>query len=98
MGTKESEVKWTRGPHSVSDMNEVVSSNGGDLADCWSALAGIDEDEAKANAYLFAAAPDLYEALDALVNVVSDLNLDPSGHTIHAVNAADIALAKARGE
>jgi hypothetical protein len=58
----------------------------------------FDEDEIarcelKANAHLIAASPDLYEALKLLRGCVSTV-LTP----FEATNAADAALAKARGE
>lgn len=66
-------------------------------ADEWDdciALAGLNHNESEANAHLMAAAPDLYEALDALVNEVSTYG-SADGEIIIAASAA---LAKARGE
>jgi hypothetical protein len=93
MGTEKSEVKWSPGPWwVVVDENEVMSSNGGNIADCWSAFAGIDDDEATANAHLIAAAPDLYEALAEAADPLSGYLCGP------ALDRARAALAKARGE
>lgn len=57
-----------------------------------------DEDENTANAFLMAAAPDLYEALEKLVAYTEAceglLNATPAGQ----VKEAHMVLAKARGE
>ena len=61
--------------------------------------------EGKANAYLIAAAPDLLEALDALVKINEDHNNSiqgvigtPPGWNDSYLDAARKALAKARGQ
>lgn len=61
--------------------------------------------EGKANAYLIAAAPDLLEALDALVKINEDHNNSiqgvigtPPGWSDSYLDAARKALAKARGQ
>lgn len=57
-------------------------------------VQGESLDEANANANLIAAAPDLYEALEALV-----LNLEEGDFiSTTRIDAAIAALAKARGE
>jgi hypothetical protein len=58
-----------------------------------SAYPVIADDEAKANANLIAAAPDLYDALAEL-----RLRLDKPGDLATAIRRADMALAYARGE
>lgn len=52
------------------------------------------KDEDKANARLIAAAPDLLEALEYMVNVCPAI--DPDGEEAH--NRAADAIAKAKGE
>lgn len=51
---------------------------------------------ARANAHLMAAAPELYQVLDAALICLR--NRDQSPHEAHVVAAAKVALAKARGE
>lgn len=71
----------------------------------------IDEDEAKANGHLIAAAPDLYTALDRLLEVARDIAAEQcsdgenvaywnrrTGEGWRAVRNAESALAYARGE
>ena len=58
------------------------------------ALCGATQEEATANAHLISAAPDLYEALDALVEACLRQNLKFGA----LVGPARVALAKARGE
>lgn len=59
-------------------------------------------DHAKANAHLIAAAPELYEALEAVLDLRE--NTSPFGGELQAdridrtIEAASAALAKARGE
>ena len=73
------EPKWTEGPLDVVSgvesgelflvtSNEVATAKvvGGDGKD-WL----VDEDESRANAYLYAAAPELYEALDEVIKEAS---------------------------
>ena len=58
-------------------------------------------DEAEANAYLIAAAPDLLEALESLINdseCSCTFESAASGHNLCAFCEAKTAIAKARGE
>jgi hypothetical protein len=63
---------------------------------------GYESDETnEANAHLIAAAPDMYEALEDLLNEYSDLMSDMYGNHDGSTTAymkAEAALAKARGE
>lgn len=107
------ETKWAPGPWYVSSngniSNTVMAVTGrwefGDYSECvclfQSALGPgshkfrDEEENAKANAHLIAAAPELYEALEKLeklARVSEDYFFD------HAVDRAQKALAKARGE
>lgn len=58
----------------------------------WGDDFGPDVEQAKANAHLIAAAPDMYEALMCL------LTCEDEGHVIDAHNRAHAALRKAEGE
>ena len=69
---------------------------------------GIDQNEYEANAHLIAAAPDLYEALEGVSNVLdeiteyphvlSELEMKDAMRVDHALHEARTALAKARGD
>jgi len=64
-------------------------------------FAGIETDEAKANAALISAAPELYEALEkfvALANFDADTVPKTNEEWDAMVKAGESALAKARGE
>lgn len=54
------------------------------------------EEETRANGHLFAATPDLYEALNELRHFLGNTTAPPLLHKLCA--DADAALAKARGE
>ena len=57
-----------------------------------------DEHNCKANAYLIAAAPDLYEALERMT-MLADCGLDSKTEEVRAdIRDARAALAKARGD
>lgn len=86
------EPKWTKAPWTVET--------------CWSQETGAafylkeqqgneDSAEAQANASLIAAAPDLYEALRA---IISDLPAKRDWLDPNSERYARIILAKARGE
>jgi hypothetical protein len=98
------ERKWTPGPWEVDDAGDVHSkhlgyaysfvaiSTGEDYGGYYGDNADVDLQK-KANAHLIAAAPDLYEALENLLN-------DPGDDYIKTRHwdAARAALAKARGD
>lgn len=66
-----------------------------DARDSEVGVQGNDHEEALANAHLIAAAPDLFEALEAVV--AAFFASDPSVHE-RAMHKATAALTKARGE
>ena len=84
-----SETRWTAGPWQVADGFKIVGQGrriADTLIDSGTAVA-----EQQANANLIAAAPDLYEALE--------LMLQRYGYeTCEYVQKASTALTKARGE
>lgn len=82
----------TPGPWAV-DGHFVVRGDGTALCDVW-ASRPIPNAEAEANARLIASAPDLLEALEALVwdRDVRDVA------THHDIGRARAAIAKAKGE
>lgn len=94
--------QWTSGPWYVSPESVYPSiktsgfqnSRGRDMR-----VAYIMDSlkESRANAHLISAAPDMYEALDALFDLHCRARLD-SGDYIKEFQAAHDALAKARGE
>lgn len=90
---------WTPGPwtvHKSRTTDDVgIIGGGGCLAECFSEIRRKNENavrEQEANAHLIAAAPDLYAALDAIIDgrmwSMSD----------NKFGAAKAALAKARGQ
>lgn len=92
---------WTPGPWWVE--GEVVCAPDGDNFPWYVAIAercGYPNDQSRANAHLIAAAPELYEALEALsehfTQVVKAFRVDSEEH--ETLVAARAALAKARGE
>ncbi len=64
-----SETKWTPGPYAVdpNDATVVTADNDG-LIVCETGYEDRDFDEQKANAILFAAAPELYGTLEKLTD------------------------------
>lgn len=102
--------KWTPGPWCVSVTDGPDARNDGFdvLGSCISGMTWInpddDENQAQANAYLIAAAPELYEALDkcreelmsAYHNEFDGVWDDSDFARLEAPYLA--ALAKARGE
>lgn len=94
------EPKWTPGPWEMRRDGVVTESGDNNRfrfipiispwrEDAFFEAGEVGHDTAKANARLIAAAPDLYEALNAL---------DKYGHTDAVWRHAKAALAKARGE
>ena len=94
-------TKWTPGPWRVDSRHVglmIESDPHGPRA-----LASIStpiDDIDRANAALIAAAPELYEALEALTKdeelILAAHGIEPSGNRL--VKQARAALAKARGE
>ena len=100
--------KFTPGPWTKMNATDVFEGywNGRQVADCM-----VDNDinypQQKANAALIAAAPELYEALEKLINDLPDCTIDWARDGMGNTNANCIvnsrdkgkaALAKARGE
>ena len=106
-----SETKWTKGPWTFFEHSWAhtgIFSSGKRVAAL--ELSEVTEeteealgDEMAANAHLIAAAPDLYEALEAMVEWYgkrnhTDNHLLPMDSQEHEIADAMMALAKARGE
>jgi UDP-N-acetylenolpyruvoylglucosamine reductase len=94
------EAKWTPGPWRVkADGSNVILSN--DQNDDLVATTRLYSEKGAANAYLIAAAPDLYEALRDLIALAAGAGLE--GACIHGqhsgrpatLDAARAALASA---
>ncbi len=96
-----SEKKWTPGPWSVCNMTSWCCV---DHAEWGTTVAEIGENDETglANAHLIAAAPELYEALQAMIDLQE--NATPFGGEIYrdrvdrVFDQCRAALAKARGE
>jgi hypothetical protein len=87
------ERKWTPGPWMVETGDDGVLSSVFRYEDVeYTGIAYLTLDNHEANARLIAAAPDLYEALDAIIDGISWSMSD------NKFGAAKSALAKARGE
>ena len=88
------ETKFTPGPwlfSSYKSGNSVIVIDGKEFD-----VATVNYPNRDANAHLIAAAPELYEALDALR---AELFLHAEGNYFRPLlDKAEIALAKARGE
>ena len=99
-----SERKWTPGKWSVYEVERETYWPGIDAGRTsivvWgdqqenNGVQGDTLEEAKANAHLIAAAPDLYEALQAMLDYCNA----ECGSKIYPGHQAYEALAKARGE
>jgi len=81
--------KFTQGKW-IANGYVVESEDGKTIADCGFSDKGVDEEE-KSNAYLIAAAPDMYAMLMLLVSndSINDVSIDTEVHNL---------LTKARGE
>lgn len=89
-----SEPKFTPGPW-VNNQGRIESDlEHGWVNDGW-CLAECHGPQAEINAHLIAAAPELYEALDDLMDWDSSLSVCERAKRVKAAKAA---LAKARGE
>ena len=91
--------KFTPGPWAVSEdprpgmewNNEIVTAADYDNRICYMANGGKERaDEFLANAFLIAAAPDLYAALEGVLRIADRKTVE--------FDVARAALAKARGE
>lgn len=110
------ETKWTPGPWSVMRAEKSLDGcrfeNGnfavmapGDcedhpIADCSCNHTCRLDDECEANAHLIAAAPDLYDGLDRVLDylkaIVAARGIE-GGAAIRGIEIAEAALSKARG-
>ncbi len=86
--------KHTPGPWKTDGDEIILSSDGRNLADVWTEFAAIPRDEAVANARLIAAAPELLEALPALIVIALD-SLDGMDAETREECERDIAKARA---
>lgn len=89
------ETKFTKGPWlifgdwGIKDKNDRLIAQFEPLNDD---ISPGNTDESFANAYLIAAAPDMYELLDKLSPMLTDINANSMASEIEQL------LAKARGE
>lgn len=83
-----SEAKFTKGKHDVSLISWMDEEYGGPYTET--------PEEAEANAKLYSAAPELYEALEGLISVMDTTEMSKLFRADYA--KAKSALAKARGE
>ena len=101
-----SNENWTPGPwrvgvaDSASAMHCVDGNNSDghaiEICEVWGTQSVEEEtEESRANVNLIAAATELYEALDGLVDWIDDM---PVGDGYNRANKSRSALAKARGE
>jgi len=93
------ETKWTQGPWVVwydgPSLPIVKQENGHEIIGGCTFQDGL----CGANAHLIAAAPDLYDALDKLVDRIGDIRgLDMDVLAPDQLRNAQLALAKALGE
>lgn len=91
-----SQLKATPGPW-VIDNGDICQRTKHGLRVIATTSPPADGDE-DANTHLIAAAPELYEALEAMLRAFDDRQIHPSFKPFPAVEAAEAALAKARGE
>lgn len=86
---------WTPGPWRVGTHHQILSTGGDNrCAGIVSYNSWMGIEEAEANAHLIAAAPDMYAALEQLVNTAASYQ----PHFYNELKQARAALAKARGE
>jgi hypothetical protein len=85
----------TKRPFTVERGVEVYSADSRLIADCGD--TDFTGEQQQAHAVLFAAAPDLYEALQRLVTVIGPTPIR-SRESMLAYDAAVAAIAKVRGE
>lgn len=92
------ETKFTPGPWQthISEVRGdlcVISERAWICGEILNRVRSIPEEEARANAHLIAAAPDVYEALEAAANSAGFQYMWPNTRS-----KIEAALAKARGE
>lgn len=94
------DTKFTTGPWKVGDKHrDCQIFHGSDsVAFAREEFGRISSIEAKANAHLIAASPELYEALYRLVRDCEIAGLQEQAGFDCWINMANAALAKARGE
>ena len=102
--------KWTKGPWRISaDSPTIIKKDyrriGSDDGELIASACGIDgsgffpsDEEAKHNAHLIAAAPEMYEALEKLVKLVKAIREDEYEVDSLTTQPGELALKKARGE
>lgn len=102
-----SETKFTKGPWSAFCVGSTVAVDIGPkptgAGTCIVSWPGFDScnlplREQKANAHLIAAAPELYEALEELVDLMEGVRTGDYTPDSFTNQVAHSALAKARGE
>lgn len=97
------EAKYTPGPwmHHISDVRGtlcVVAADTWICGEIWNDVAPLPEREAKANARLIAAAPELFEALNLARRYMKTCLGSSFWDGPNPYPIIDAALAKARGE
>lgn len=76
---------------------EATSNDGWMIADC--DMGGLSLSEIKANAMLIAAAPDLLEALEVMIEFVANVHANKAQTICYSeMDKARAAIAKAKGE
>jgi len=85
-------AEFTPGPWEIVNKHYIESADHG--------IAKVHYGrEGEADTYLIAAAPDMYEALLALVDAINDARIDSSAKDInHALTLTRMAIAKAEGK
>lgn len=103
-GVKHTPGPWVVDPHHAGDVQDAMGREIGstyqaaNLGEEWSIMGDIpwDAETMAANARLIAAAPDLLEALESLVEHTNGISLPVTAHMMR--NRARDAIARARGE
>ncbi len=85
-----------------TDAYGIINRGPGPICDVFSQKVGIPDESCIANSKLIAAAPDLYEALELILELRSkelgEWLLTPNAKHLTLKEYAQVALAKARGE
>lgn len=79
---------------SEETFKSIVDKNGDEIATVWSAYSG----DVEATARMFAAAPELLNALEAIIERWDTPLWKDVPHTAECINAARLIVAKAKGE